>query len=309
MIDILGFRVSSTIIDTGFILLGFVVTLRLLNYILNKFYKKYNEIYWRYLGNILKAFVCFMFISLLGAQFSLTSQISVELFKSTGLIVAVLGFAAQEVLKDILAGMMISISKPYNIGSRINISNLDITGIVEDITLRHTVIKCFDNSRVIVPNSVINRDVLKNTDYDDSLIGNYLEIGISYDSDIRLAVDILKKVVLGHDLVVDSSKGNCDKTCSVLVKELGEYAIVLKTTVWTKTVDDNFNACSDIRISVKEEFDKAGIVIPYPCRTIDFSKDARTLLEGLELRASEDSVKDLVKEDKGEVKDSSDVGL
>lgn len=284
---VFGIEISNVLIDSGLIIICFMITLKTLNYILKKFYAKYNEIYWRYLGNIIKAFICFLFLAVLGSQFKITNQISVELFKSTGLIVAILGFAAQEVLKDILAGMMISIAKPYNIGSRINISNLDITGIVEDITLRHTVIKCFDNSRVIVPNSVINRDVLKNTDYDDSLIGNYLEIGVSYDSNIRLAVDILKNVVLSNDLVLDLSKGNCDKTCSVLVKELGEYAIILKTTVWTKTVDDNFNACSEIRIAVKEEFDKVGIVIPYPCRTIDFSKDAKEILQGFEIKSKE----------------------
>ena len=52
------------------------------------------------------------------------------------------------------------------------------------------------------------------------------------------------------------------------MKELGEYSIILKTTIWTKNIDDNFKACSDIRIALKEEFDKVGIEIPYPCRTI-----------------------------------------
>lgn len=265
---IFGIEISDVIIQTLLITVGFIILFKLLSYILKKLYVKYNQIYLVYLGNVLKVVVCLMYVSLIGSQFSITSQLSVELFKSTGLLVAVVGFAAQEILKDMLAGMMISLSKPYNIGSRISIVNLDITGIVEDITVRHTVIKCFDNSRVVVPNSIINRDILKNTDYDDSLIGNYLEIGIGYSSNIREAIDIVKRVVLEHELVVDSSKGNCDKTCTVLVKELSEYSIILKTTIWTKNIDDNFKACSDIRITLKEEFDRVGIDIPYPCRTI-----------------------------------------
>jgi small-conductance mechanosensitive channel len=274
---IAGFVINRVIIDTAVLVVLFLIIFKVVNYLLNKFYIKNNEIYWRYVGNVLRVVLVIIFLSLLGSQFSLTSQISVELFKSTSLIVAILGFAAQEVLKDVISGMVISISKPYNIGSRITITTLDVTGIVEDITLRHTVIKCFDNSRLIIPNSVINKDVLKNSDYDDSLIGNFLEILVSYESDIRLASDIIHSIVFSHPLVLDRQKdANCDKTCTVLVKELAENGIILKTTVWTKNVDDNFRACSDIRLSIKDAFDAAGIVIPYPCRTVTVVNSCKT---------------------------------
>ena len=138
--QILGIYIHEKIIAIILISLSFVLSLKLLNFILDKFYKKYNEINWRYCGNALKSILALIFISLLGSQFTITSQISVELFKSISLIVAILGFAAQEVLRDILSGMMISFAKPYNIGSRITITTLNITGIVEYITLRHTVI-------------------------------------------------------------------------------------------------------------------------------------------------------------------------
>lgn len=269
--QILGIYIHEKIIAIILISLSFVLSLKLLNFILDKFYKKYNEIHWRYCGNALKAILALIFISLLGSQFTITSQISVELFKSTSLIVAILGFAAQEVLRDILSGMMISFAKPYNIGSRITITTLNITGIVEDITLRHTVIKCFDNSRLVIPNSVINKDVLKSTDYDDSMIGNFIEIPVSYESDIRLASAILQSIVISHPLVLDKLKDEkCDKTCSVLVKDLLDTGVILKTTVWTKDVSDNFTACSDIRLEIKEAYEKAGIVIPY-FKIIDIS--------------------------------------
>lgn len=269
--QILGININEKFISIIIIILSFLIVFKLLDFILNKFYKRYQEIHWRYCGNVLKLIIILIFVSLLGSQFTITSQISVELFKSTSLIVAILGFAAQEILRDILAGMMISFSKPYNIGSRITITNLNVTGIVEDITLRHTVIKCFDNSRLVIPNSVINKDVLKNTDYDDSLIGNFIEIPISYESDIRLASAILESIVISHPLVCDKLKDSqCEKSCSVLIKDLLETGVVLKITVWTKNVDDNFKACSDIRLQVKEAYEKAGIVIPY-FKVIDIS--------------------------------------
>ena len=266
--DMLDGFLHSKLMTIAAIIILFVFSLKLINFLLRKLYKKHNEIYWRYLGNIIRAVTCIFFVSLLGTQFSITSQLSIELFKGTGLAVAVIGFAAQEVLKDILAGFVISIAKPYNIGDRISIVSLSLTGLVEDITLRHTVIKCFDNSRVIVPNSVINRDILKSTDYTDSIAGNFLEIGISYESDIRLASAILKSVILANPLVVDISKGNSDRSCDVLVKDFSDSAIILKTTVWTRNVDDNFKACSEIRTEIIDAFRRAGIVIPFNCVTV-----------------------------------------
>lgn len=259
---------QKPIVQSILTVIVFYFILKIVNYVLHQFYLKHNEIHWVYLGNVVKIVIVLMCLSVIGSQYPITSQISAELLKSTSLIVAILGFAAQEVLRDVIAGMVISFSKPYNIGSRINISSINITGIVEDITLRHTVIKCYDNSRVIVPNSSINKDILKNSDYEDSVIGNFLEIGIGYESDIRLACSILQSVVLANPLVIDKSKGNTDKSCSVQVKELAENCIILKTTIWTKNIDDNFNACSDIRIELKEAFEKAGIQIPYTNRTV-----------------------------------------
>lgn len=245
-----------------------VAVFKLIAFIADRFYSKHNEIHWVYLRNVIRALALLLLLSLIGTRFSITRQISLELFKGTGLLVAIVGFAAQEILKDILAGFMISLSKPYNIGDRISIVSLNLTGLVEDITLRHTVIKCFDNSRVIVPNSVINRDTLKSTDYADSIAGNFLEIGISYDSDIRLACAILKSIILSNPRVVDITKGNSDKTCDILVKDFTNNAIILKTTVWTRTVDDNFKACSEIRTEIVDAFRRAEIQIPFNCVTL-----------------------------------------
>ena len=64
-------------------------------------------------------------------------------------------------IADIIAGIMISFSKPFNIGERITLKNNNIVGIVEDITLRHTVIKCFNGVRTIIPNSIINKELIQ----------------------------------------------------------------------------------------------------------------------------------------------------
>lgn len=267
---------KESLIGVAIILVIAIPVFKLISLIFRKIIKKNNALYVRYLINIFKVIYFIICLSLIISMFTPTSQFGVELFKSTGLLVAVLGFAAQKVLEDVLAGMVISWSKPYNIGERITISSLSLTGIVEDITLRHTVVKCYDNSRAIVPNSVMNKEILTNSNYDDSLFGNFMEVSISYDSDIIKACDLLRQIVLDEPTVIDETKDgdyHSDKSCTVQVKELGQSGIVLKTTVWTKTIDDNFTACSNIRLKIKEVYDKEGISIPYNTITVHMNED------------------------------------
>lgn len=260
----------TLIIKISVIVLAMLLVAKMTNLIFDKLLRKNTEIHFKFLKSILKFFIYIVGICTVGMQFEPTAEISKALVQSTSLLVAVAGFAAQSVLSDVISGMMISWCKPYNIGERITVKSNNITGIVEDITIRHTVIRCFDNTRAIVPNSIINKDVLTNSNFTSDYIGNYFEVTISYDSNIRLAIAIMRDTILNHPLVRDKSKDDsCSKEICISVKELGTNGIILKTTIWTDNVDDNFIACSDLRICIKEAFDSADIQIPYNTIHID----------------------------------------
>lgn len=222
--------------------------------------KKQNKIHINFLSGIITASIIFLSISLIGMQFESTKGIFQSILKSSGLFVAVAGFAAQQTLNNIISGLMLSVSKPFDIGERINLVNSNITGIIETITLRHTVIKGFDNQRIVIPNSVINNEILKNSNYDDSVIGNYLEVIVSYESDLRNAVSLFDSIIRSHPLVITNESYNP----GVIVKDLTDTGIILKATIWTKDVSDNFQASSDIRIAIIEQFKNSKIEIPYP---------------------------------------------
>ena len=92
-----------------------------------------------------------------------------------------------------------------------------------------------------------------------------MEISISYESDLDKAIEVMRETIESYPLVVDvrQDKETGNKV-NVSVKELGASGIVLKSTVWTKNIDDNFTACSDIRRLLKRNFEAEGISIPYP---------------------------------------------
>lgn len=252
------------IINIAIICIFTTIACKITDIIFDKLLKKNSEIHFKFTRSVMKAMLYIIGACTVGMQFQVTAEISKALIQSTSLLVAVVGFAAQSVLSDVISGMMISWCKPYNIGERITVKSTEVTGIVEDITIRHTVIRCFDNTRVIIPNSIINKEVLINSNFTNNYIGNYMEVSVSYGSNLTLAVETMKNTILNHELVRDKSKDeNCDKELYISVKDLGASGIVLKATIWTDNVDDSFIACSDLRLQIKLAFDIMGIKIPY----------------------------------------------
>lgn len=246
------------------VVIVYLITIHICNKVFKVIIKKNNNIQLKFIRSITKAVISVIFVFAIGMLFEATREISKTLLQSSALFVAVAGFAAQQVLADVISGMMISWTKPFNIGERVTLKDKDITGIIEDITVRHTVIKTFHNSRLVIPNSVINKEILENSNFDSEYIGNYLEISVAYESNLDKAIEIIEDIIDENDKTIDIREDKTvGKPVSVLIKELGESGITLKTTVWTKDINDNFTACSEIRASIKKEFDNNGIEIPY----------------------------------------------
>lgn len=198
-------------------------------------------------------------------------MIASSMLAGAGLLAVAFGFASQAALSNIIGGFFIVIFKPFRINDRLTIRDT-MTGIVEDITLRHTVIRNFENKRIIIPNSIISNEIILNADFIDDKICKWIDIGISYDSDIDLAKSIIKEELLQHPLHVDPrsaeqlAKG--DPEVVVRVISLGEYAVNLRTWAWAKDTPDGFVLSCDLYESIKKRFDKEGIEIPFPYRTL-----------------------------------------
>ncbi len=197
------------------------------------------------------------------------------LFAGAGVIAAVIGFASQKAFSNIISGVFILMFKPFRVEDTIEFTTYK--GVVEEITLRHTVIKDYENRRVIIPNSIISEDIIVNSDIADEKIRKHLEFGISYDSNIDKAIEIIQKEAEKHPLLIDNRTAveinNNDP--KVLVRVIGhaDFSIKLKAYLWCNGNDNAFTLSCDLLKSVKEEFDKNGIEIPFPYRTIVYKND------------------------------------
>lgn len=202
--------------------------------------------------------------------------VGTAMFAGAGVLAAIIGFASQKAFSNIVSGLFILSFKPFKVGDIIEAAS-NQRGVVEDITLRHTVIRNYENRRIIIPNSIISEESIINSSITDQRIRKHLQFGISYDSDINKAMAIIKDEASKHPKILDvrtaEEKAEGKELVNVVVIGLSDFKVDLKAFVWTGNNEDAFTLNCDLLKSIKERFDREGIEIPFPYRTVVFKKD------------------------------------
>lgn len=202
--------------------------------------------------------------------------LAITIFAGAGILMVFIGLAAQQAFSNIVGGIFIVIFRPFRVGDLIKVGTLDY-GIVEDITLRHTVIVNFENKRIIIPNSVVSSETIINDTIDEEHICRWVEFGISYDSDVDLAIRIIQEEAIKHPRCIDvrtqDEKDLGDPQVRVRIVSFGDFSVDLRADVWTNNPILARRMHTDINKSVKKRFDKEGIEIPFPYRTIVYKSD------------------------------------
>lgn len=186
----------------------------------------------------------------------------------SGVVALVVGFASQEALTNIVSGAFIIFFKPFTINDRIRLPDKNIVGFVEDISLRHTVIRTIENSRIIIPNSTINSSILENSNFNDNRRMNFFAINVSYTADLSRALTIVEEEIEKHTSFLDTRSAE-DKTKGVKpvtarVTNLGASSIELRAGFWSEDFGTGYVMLCDLNQGVKERFDREKIEIPYP---------------------------------------------
>lgn len=170
----------------------------------------------------------------------------------------VIGFALQDTLGNFAAGAMILIYRPYDVNDFVEVTGA--SGLVNKMNLVSTTITTFDNQTLVVPNSKIWGDVIKNVTA-QKVRRVDLEFGIGYGDDIEKAERVLADVVSSHELVLKKPATN------IKLHTLGDSSVNFVVRPWVKT-NDYWDVYWDITREVKLRFDREGISIPFPQRDV-----------------------------------------
>ena len=202
-----------------------------------------------------------------------------KLLAAGGVLAVVFGLAGQEALGSVAAGVMILAFRPFVIGDVVNVVSEGVTGTVEEITLRHTVLRTIENKRVIIPNSTMNTSVVENADYGDKKVCLTMDVGITYESDLDRALAILADEVARHpdylDRRTEEDKEKGVPLVTVRVNELADSAVVLRALLWGKDNGTAFAMRAELLRRIKNRFDAEGIGLAYPHLVVEMTGGKR----------------------------------
>lgn len=173
-----------------------------------------------------------------------------------GALALAVGFAAQDLISNFVAGVFIIQDEPFQTGDWIEWN--DNVGVVEEVQLRVTKLNSFDNEEMTVPNSDLVNAVVTNPMGNDELrVG--VDFGIEYDADIEDAREIIVDVAQNLDGALTGQEP------SAPVTSLGDSAVVLSGRLWIDPNETGYApTVAAFTEAVKKRFDAAGIGMPYP---------------------------------------------
>jgi len=208
-----------------------------------------------FLGQVIYFIVLLLAVLAMLAKFGVQTTSFVAVLGAAGFAV---GLALQGSLSHFAAGLLILIFRPFKVGDLIDAGG--VLGTVEEIRLFTTVLASPDNIRVIVPNSKVFNDTIRNYSVNDTRRID-LPLGIAYGASIDRAMEVLREVMKADSRVIREPEPQ------VVVSDFGESSVNLLVQCWTKR-GDYWAAKCDLAKKIKENFDIQGIEIPYPHRVV-----------------------------------------
>lgn len=198
-----------------------------------------------------------------------------SLMAGAGIITLALGFAFQDIAANLLAGIYLSVRRPFRRGQLIKTQ--DYFGTVNQINLRWTEIYTQQGQLVIIP----NRQVFENPIMNYSILGRRridLEVGVSYSDDLARAREVAIQAV------EQVSTRLPDRPVELFYEEFGRSSVNFVIRFWISfsKQPDYLEARSEAIERIKQAFEAEGITIPFPTRILDFAvKGGSTLSEVL----------------------------
>lgn len=190
------------------------------------------------------------------------NKLTTSLLAGVSIVSVVIGFAAQSTLGNLVAGISLVLYKPFRRGDRLQLTTptgLE-TGIVEDLSLGYTVLRTFDNRRIVLSNGTIANQTMINLSSVDLRVMMTPTISIGYDSDIEKARAIVLELAEAHDDV--SEVVGCP------VVALGGSSVDLSLRAWCGDASMATAVEHDLLEQIKQRFDEAGIEIPYAYQNV-----------------------------------------
>ena len=226
--------------------------------------KKNTSIHIFYLERIISIAIVVCIIVLIVSSFDGTTSFLKTALGGTAVVTAVATFAGQDIIKDLLAGMMISLQRPFEIGDRVELDN-GMTGIVEDMTSRHVVLVQIDTVRIVVPNRMINTMLLRNFSFHRKNRSAHFRFSVGYNSNMEQVKSVIYRAVEESPLSIPGKTDAAGNPAygDVYFISFADSALIMAVTVYYESNVASERLINDINTRVREALIANGIEIPY----------------------------------------------
>jgi small-conductance mechanosensitive channel len=171
-----------------------------------------------------------------------------------------IGFGLQAIVNNFVSGLVLLFERPIKVGDNIQLG--EQWGEIRRIGLRSTIVRTFDNSEIVVPNSDLVSNQVTNWTLSDRKSRITLPVGVAYGSDVTLVMRTLLESVKDNPLVLKIPDPQ------VVFSGFGESSLDFRLMVWITDVDSRLRAQTEILQEIDRKFRELGIEIPFPQRDL-----------------------------------------
>ena len=206
-------------------------------------------------------------ITLILTAFNLV-EIPLSAFAFFGGALAIgVGFGTQNLLKNLISGVMLLVEKPVRIGDMVEVDG--VSGTVTSIGIRFSTLHSAHGTDTLIPNSVLVEQKLVNWTYSTADVRREIKVTVGYSSDVSVVTDLMLKACEQETNILDTP------TPVVTLDDFGDNGLLFNLQVWLALQKGNNVAVtlSQLRMSILAAFREAGIELPYPQRVVHLNKD------------------------------------
>lgn len=208
------------------------------------------------------AMAVFFGLSAVGVNFSNLAIVA-------GALSVGIGFGLQNIVSNFISGLILLFERPIRRGDWIRAGNSE--GYVKKISIRSTVIKTFDRSDIIVPNSELISNQVTNMMLDDQVGRVVIPVRVAYGTNTEKVMDVLQGVAEIHPGIL-REQGKLK--IQVVLRRFGEFAMEFELRCHIKDVESVLLITSELNLAIDKAFRKAGIEMPLPQRVVYLKKEA-----------------------------------
>ncbi|MBR1825133.1 MAG: mechanosensitive ion channel family protein [Alphaproteobacteria bacterium] len=167
-----------------------------------------------------------------------------------------IGFGLQDVIKNLVAGIIILLERPFKVGDWVVLSGVE--GTIKQINIRSTELLSFDKMSVIIPNATLISSTVTNKTHGDFTSRQSVAVGVAYGSDVEKVTKILLDCANAHKAVMKNPAPY------VIFKDFGSSSLDFELRCYVSDIRKGWVVPSELRYAINKRFIEEGVEIPFP---------------------------------------------